>query len=275
MSLAQGGAGGGAVGGGALAIDFARSYLVFRSTRVNHTPRLQLDAACTLTGPDGAPRRFVLTCPCIGEHMYLSAGLIQQPPFEFLMVAEHRREYAILRRHATAPAAGAPPEVHRLGEAMSTRSGVPAPVVALDVSIATHTHVRPASSHADLRAALDAGWPVVGRTTYLAEDGQTTVALEYPVKVLNVAVDRPLWQVDTGPVLVPDLSEYGTGRPEPLAGRFSLAFLVYNTWDRAEIALRRPTVLVEGEGEHVATEHYSEVRALQARNELVCAPGQD
>jgi hypothetical protein len=266
------------VGGAALAIDFARSYLVFRSTRVNHTPRLQLDAACTLSGlsgPDGAPRRFVLTCPCIGEHMYLPAGLIQQPPYEFLMVAEHRREYAILRRHATVPAAGTLPEAHRLGEAMSTRSGVPAPVVALDVSLATHAQVRPATSHADLRAALDAGWPVLGRTTYLAEDGQTTVALEYPVKVLNVAVDRPLWQVDTGPVLVPDLSPSGPGDPGPLAGRFNLAFLVYNTWDRAEIALRRPTVLVAGEGVQVATEHYSEVRALPARNELFCAPGQD
>ena len=65
----------------------------------------------------------------------------------------------------------------------------------------------------------------------------------------------------------------GTGRPEPLAGRFSLAFLVYNTWDRAEIALRRPTVLAQVEGEHVATEHYSDVRALPARNELFCAPG--
>jgi len=265
---------GGAAGGEALAVDFARSYLVFRSTRVNHTPRLQLDAACTLSGPDGAPRRFVLTCPCIGEHMYLPAGLIQQPPFEFLMVAEHRREYAILRRHVAATATGDPRETHRLGEAMSTRSGVPAPVVALDVSLATHAHVRPAASHADLRAALDAGWPVVGRTTYLAADGQTNVALEYPVKVLNVAVDRPQWQVDTGPVLVPDLSEGGTADSEPLAGRFDLAFLVYNTWDRAEIALRRPTVLVEGEGQHVATEHYSDVRALQARNELFCATGQ-
>ncbi len=244
---------------------------MFRSTRVNHTPRLQLDAACTLTGRGGAPRRFVLTCPCIGEHMYLPAGLIQQPPYEFLMVAEHRREYAILRRHAAAT--GDPREAHRLGEAMSTLSGAPAPVVALDVSLATHAHVRPATSHADLRAALDAGWPVVGRTTYLSEDGQTTVALEYPVKVLNVAVDRPLWQVDTGPVLVPDLAENETGRPGPLAGRFSLAFLVYNTWDRAEIALRRPTVLARVEGEHVATEHYNDVRALPARNELFCASG--
>jgi hypothetical protein len=254
-----------------VAIDFARSYLVFRSTRVNHTPRLQLDAACVLTRSDGAPRRFVLTCPCIGEHMYLPAGLIQEPPYEFLMVAEHRRAYAIFRRHASA--ARDSREAHRLGEAMSTRSGVPAPVAALDVSLAAHPHARPAASHADLRAALDRGWPVVGRTTYLGGDGVTTVALEYPVKVLNVALDRPLWQVDTGPVIVPNFQRLRGGGDELLAGWFDLAFLVFNTWDRAEIALRRPTALAHTEGEPVATEHFSEVRVLEVRNELFCAAG--
>jgi hypothetical protein len=189
---------------GPVAIDFARSYLVFRSTRVDHTPRLQLDAACSLTGPDGATRRFVLTCPCIGEHMYVPAGLIQEPPYEFLMVAEHRREYAIHRRHASA--ARDSREAHRLGEAMSTVSGVPAPVTALDVSLATHKSVRQAASQADLRAALDNGWPVVGRTSYLAEDGETTV-------------------------------------------------------------------LARAEGKPVATEHYRDVRILDARNALYCAAG--
>jgi hypothetical protein len=256
-------------------IDFARSTLIFRTTRVQHTPRLQLDATCTLTGRDGETRRFVLTCPCIGEHMYLDTGLIQEPPFEFLMIAEHQREYAIIRKHASA--AHDVREAHRFGESMSTRSGVPAALTGLDVRLTPYPHlqaVRPDTAHADLRAALDHDWPVVGRTTYLDPDGETTVVLDYPVKILNVAIDRPVWQVDTGPILVPDLQPGGVGAEGPLAGRFTLAFLVFNRWDRAELALRRPTPLLPaepGRPSPLATEHYSQVRTLAARHELFCA----
>jgi hypothetical protein len=49
--------------------DFSCSFLLFQSDRVNHTPRLQLDAVCTVTGSDGATRQFALTTACVGENM--------------------------------------------------------------------------------------------------------------------------------------------------------------------------------------------------------------
>lgn len=245
--------------------DFARSFLQFRSLRVNHTPRLQLDASCRLRGEYGRTRQFVLTCPCIGENMYVPSGLIHDPPFEFLMVAEHQSEYAIIRKHADADRDVS--ETHRFAEAMATVSGTPAKIVTLDVFFARYPRMRPITTYDAFRAALLENLPLNGRTTYRGEDGKTEVVLEYPAKVTNVGHDRPVWQVDTGPVIVPDLSA-----PEPLlSGRFRLAYLVFNAWDRVELARRRRTAIGSSPGPSAATAHFSELAGLTVTNELFCA----
>ena len=229
--------------------DYGRSYLRFRSDRVNHSPRLQLDASCVVRTAGGQERRFVLTSPCIGERMYVETGLIHEPPFEFLMVGEHQAEYAIHRRRRTVERDER--EVHRFDEAMQTVGGVPARIRELDVHLASYDRVEPIETYEAFRDALLENRPVNGRTSYLAEDGQTTVALEYPAKTMNVAHDRPAWQVDAGPLIVPDLSR-PLAPDEPLVGRFDLAYLVFNRWDYAEMAI------------------YSRVRGLTVRNELFC-----
>jgi len=245
--------------------DYARSHLQFRSDRVNHTPRLQLDASCRLRGDAGQQREFVLTAPCIGESMYVATGLIHQPSFEFLMIAEHQSEYAIVRRHASADRDNV--ETHRLGEPMSTQSGVPARVVALDVYLATHRRMRPITTYEAFHDALLGNRPINGRTTYLGEDGKTQVILEYPAKTTNVGHDRPVWQVDTGPVLVPDFDA-----ADPLqSGRFRLAHLVFNRWDYAELALRCRTEIATIGDPLPATAHYSELHSLSVTNELFVA----
>jgi hypothetical protein len=114
--------------------------------------------------------------------------------------------------------------------------------------------------------------PVTGRTTYLDEEGQTTVVLEYPAKTLNVAHGSPAWQVDAGPILVPDLRA-PRQVPDLLAGRFDVAYLVFNSWDRAEVAVRRPVELGRAGGRAIATAHYADIRVLEARNELFAAGG--
>lgn len=248
-----------------VAYDFARSYLRFRTDRVNHTPRLQIDAACTVQAPGQPPRHFALTAPCIGESMYVPEGLIQSPVYEFVMIAEHRTEYAVQKKGADA--ARDISEAHRFGEAMMTNSGVPATVQVLDVHWRNYRRLAPITTYAAFSDALLRDQPINGRTTYLAGDGQTTVTLEYPAKTVNVAHGREAWQVDAGPVLIPDLND-----PHPLlAGRFRLAYLVFNRWDYAEITTRQPVEVARTASGAVATTHFAGVRALAVRNELFCA----
>ena len=55
--------------------------------------------------------------------------------------------------------------------------------------------------------------------------------IEYPVKTINVSERDRYYQVDTGPVLFPDLS---IGH-ESFVGNFRLAYIAHNCADWAEI----------------------------------------
>jgi hypothetical protein len=240
--------------------DFSRSFLRFTSDRVNHTPRLQLDALCRVTLPAGTSRELVLTAPCLGESMYVASGLIHQPPFEFVMVAEAAVAFAVVRHHANA--ADDLSEAHRVGEAMSTRGGVPARVTTLDVTLRRFSGVERVRDYDDFRRVLLADRPMVGRTSYNIGQG-ALVELEYPIKTGNVAHGMPAWQVDAGPV--PWLDSVDA---ELLVGRAGLAYLVYNDFAWAEVARRVPTPLRDG---GPATAHYGAVERVVVRNELFAA----
>ena len=74
------------------------------------------------------------------------------------------------------------------------------------------------------------------------------------------------FQVDTGPLLVPDF----TSKAKSAINRLEMAHVAYNRLDKAEFILRRPTPIADKEGkELVQVLHYSEVREYPARNLLL------
>ena len=243
--------------------DFSRSFLLFQSERVNHTPRLQLDAVSTVTSPDGSARQFVLTTACVGENMYVAEGLVQLPGYEFVMIAEHRTEYAIRKRGATT--AEDVREARRFGEAMPTYSGKPTRVTELAVHLVPLASATPLTTYDEVRTALLAQQPITCRTSYSSAEGDgARVVLEYPAKIVNVQHDRPNWQIDTGPILVPDF----TAAASLFADRLELAYIVFNSWSRAEVLERRPTPVTSAGDQGPQTTHYSTVRQLAVLNEM-------
>jgi hypothetical protein len=242
--------------------DFSRSFLLFRSDRVNHTPRLQLDAVCTVTASGEAARQFVLTTACVGENMYVAEGLVQLPAYEFVMIAEHRTEYAIRKRGATT--AEDVREARRFGEAMPTYSGHQTRVTELAVRLVPLEHATPLTTYDEIQAAMLAQQPITCRTSYTAAANGTRVVLEYPAKIVNVQHDRPNWQIDTGPILVPDFEATST----LFVGRLELAYILFNSWNRAEVLERRPTPVTSAGDRGPQTSHYSAVHSLAVRNEL-------
>ena len=73
---------------------------------------------------------------------------------------------------------------------------------------------------------------------------------------------KGIWQVDTGPILFPDL----TLQTERLIERFVPAFTIYNRRDYAEFALRHRTS-IRGDA---ASHHYSDIRKLRASSRFFC-----
>jgi hypothetical protein len=209
--------------------DLLHSAFFFRTTStLDHTPRMQLAAACRVERPGEPATVAHLTHPCIAESMYQSHGLIQEPVATFTAIVMAGQEVAFLRR----PALGGleTRSSIRLGDAMPTHSGVPATMLELRVLLRDARNPRALADAAAIRAAAMDGSRIVGRTVLLLDDA--TATLDYPVTTINVSTDSEAWQVDAGPVLLPTRppgdSTFAVDRLEP-------GYLVFNGLDWAEV----------------------------------------
>jgi hypothetical protein len=238
-------------------LDCQRSFLRFSTTRVNHTPRLAIAAACTLTPRGGSPATYYLTCPCIGEAMYVPTELIHLPVSEFRLIAAPGEQFLLLKRFADAQldVCGA----FRCGEVMPTHDGRGARVVELAATVRPLAAATPITGYAEFRAALLDGRRMVGITTYTDPATGDHVRLDYPADTVNIAHDRDAWQVDAGPLVLPALAAAAL----PVA-RLRPAYLVYNRWDYAEFVSWQPTALPGG----ATTCHYGQRTALACQHQL-------
>lgn len=115
--------------------------------------------------------------------------------------------------------------------------------------------------------ATHEGALLIGQTE-LAGSGMRAI-IEYPVKTMNIRDATTTYQVDTGPVLLPDLSR----RHSRLVDSLRLAYVAFNTAEFADFVIEVPTVLRAENGAAAATTcHYSERVSLQSSNRLFSVP---
>lgn len=242
--------------------DFARSFLQFTTDHSGHTPRLQLEASCALT-TGGTTKEYHLVTPCMSERMYRESGLVIEPTSLFWMIASHNDEFLMQKCHAST--AHDVREAHRLGEKMSTQDGKGATMQKLEITIRRLDRVRKIETYQEIREAILSNKLMTGRTTYADSSRETLVRLDYPIKICNIPHRHEGWQIDTGPIVMPDPSLTG----EPTVARLNMAFIVFNAWNWADVALRRAAPVGASGGQ---TQHYSHVLRLDnVTNELFCA----
>lgn len=125
--------------------------------------------------------------------------------------------------------------------------------------------VSPLETWEQIRDATAAGKPIVSRTELTDAETGLRAIIECPVKTLNVSHDRKMYQVDTGPVALPDLGR----RYEPRVDCVRLAFVAFNAPHFADFVIEQPTgVAVDGH-ECCQVLHYSHPISLPARNTLL------
>jgi hypothetical protein len=217
--------------------------------------RIQLDAACTLTDDrSGKSETYYLIAPCRAERMYLDTPLFQMPNYEFCGIWS-ADEFLIIR---TAWVSSRDNRQYGLGNQRWRETK-------LDVRTFADTWVLP-DDDAVVSATLD-NLPINARTEiYDADRGQRAL-LEYPVKTMNVMQGPSCFQVDTGPLILPD---FGNIMTHPIEC-FELAHVVYHQRDTAEFILRKPVSPDANQGAVSANTDYSVVKILNARNELVAS----
>lgn len=234
-------------------IDFARSFVTFftKPHQGGNIARILIDAACTITGErTGTARTFYLIAPCRSEQMYVDAPLFQMPNYEFCGVFTDD-EVMIVRTHWTSDR-----DNREIASATERFAKV-------DITVQHLPHPEALTDDAQAVAATLANRPLVARTELQNEARGRRALLDYPIKTMNVTRDPARLQVDTGPLLYPNLD----ATAEPAIARFEIAHVVYHQRDRAEFILRRPTP-VGDEGAALAVTDYSDVRLVPARNTL-------
>ena len=256
--------------------DYGRSFVTFRidltkkrpvtvSQKPPHTlnnGRLQVDCLCRVTPPRGKSRQFVLSASCKGEQVNVTKGMWHTPSSDMCMVADPE-EILILKSWDRnnkgvmlyPPSLGAQPErqVCRVADALD--------------SLRIHLTWRkgtPLTTTRQIIAAVLDGRAIVGRTEFKAADG-SRVMVEYPIKTINASERDHFYQVDTGPILLP---EPGRGKPASSIASLQRAFIAHNSADYAEVIINVPTPLTKS----ISVNHYSKVIGLKVRNRLFALP---
>ena len=214
--------------------------------------RASLDARAVLTElTTGVEREYVLTVSCQTEQVWVKRDVWHQPPADMCMIAS-QDEFLIVKRWDKAEK-GVMRHPATLG--VQPERQLDDPVICFD-RYGIDRVIRPGRLLESVNAiveALSTSAPVVAQTEYVT--GGFRVLLEYPVKIVNFSERERYYQVDTGPVLLPEL---GAG-VKPLIKAMQLAFVAHNSQDWAEFLVCSPTPVGPG----IKVHHYSRVVRLE------------
>jgi hypothetical protein len=133
--------------------------------------------------------------------------------------------------------------------------------------LSDHPDAEPLQTNDAIRRTTREGILLVGQTTLSDTTTGLQAIIEFPVKTMNIHDETNSYQVDTGPVMLPDLSQ----RYPRLVDSLRPAYVAFNAPDFADFVIEVPTpVQLGGQGGagEAMTHHFSERVSLPASNRL-------
>jgi len=232
------------------AVDYGRSFI---NTKARwNSPRFWVESRLRISDPAAKTTREYFQCGlCKSEYTFPARGMFHPDNYDFLPVFS-QVDCVVFRRHLTDR--GKYLEVKPIAQAWEGT----APVV-------RHFRGRMLRNVEEISKAMTAGKQLVGQTEIRDEKSGRVAVIEFPIKTINWHRDTGQWQVDTGPVLLPDL----TVPADQWSSKLRLAFVAFNAPDWAEFLIDEPTPIRDGEKEAAKVFHYMRQFACPARNVLV------
>jgi len=255
-------------------IDFQLSFFTFRidtlkkpPKTVSHKPpyslnnaRIPVDSRCVIIEKDtGISHTFIQGVNCKTEQVGASENLFYQPNADFVPICSlDGSKFMALKAFDIAdrgmklypPSLGEHPERQIIDSEETFES------LKVDLTTAPGTVLE---SPDEIVESVLANRPLNGCTRI--ESDRYSADIEYPIKTINANERDMVYQPDTGPVMLPDLSR----SPDDLIGGIDLAFLAFNTPDWAEFIIRVPTAI----SDDLKVYHYSQTARFDAQNRIV------
>jgi hypothetical protein len=250
--------------------DFSRSYFRFRidlhvqpaitvthawTTTLNNV-RIHLESRCELVHRiTGKSHVYVLSASCKTERVGVKRDCWMQPNADFCVAASDE-EFLVLKNwaHKDMPVAIDPGAT---GQPLERQSGLCREAWADFGYELRPAEGRTLDSIEDLIAVVQGDRPLVAHNEY--DDGDYRVCLDYPVKTINFSERERVYQTDTGPILLPDLSPARLAHGARLIDCFDLAYAAFNSEGWAEFIVNVPTPVGEG----IRVNHYSRPRRIE------------
>ncbi len=240
-------------------LDYGRSFLIGKWPE--NEVRFWVESRTRIIDePSGRTEDYVQTASCKSEDTFAERELFYEDNYDFLPI--FGPEYGIIFRRQA-----------RLNSDYKTC------VKAAEMWGGQVYHLVEATTFEELPAtdaiinAAHSFRPIVAQTEiWNAETGLRAI-IECPVKTLNTNRQRPVYQVDTGPVAFPDL----TKRYDRHVDAISLAFVAFNAAHFADFVLEAPTSLraigaapggASADAEAILIHHYSRRLSLEAKNRV-------
>jgi hypothetical protein len=247
-------------------LDFSRSFFTFRidierrpPRTVSHKPPyIQIECRCHIRDkPSGREETLLLGASCKTERVGVQRDIWTEPNADFAPIFSDTA-FLNIKTYARAGTQVAlyPPS---LGAQSDRQTGLLG-----DAFESVERHLAECdgqvlSSPGEIVAATLANRPLVARTRL--ENDRYVATMDYPIKTMNANERDMIYQTDTGPVLLPDLSV----EPDGLLPRCELAFAAFNGPDWIEFLVRVPTPI----DDTVQVQHYSKTVRMDAANQVL------
>lgn len=245
--------------------DFSNSYMTWSAPadlndtrKPGHMPwgnsaRILIDARCTIIDEKNEKvEELFLVAPCRTEWMYRETEMIQNPSGEYRVIFSQDRQLYVGKKIAEETARGKSTSTSWFNTLVFDVDLVPAKVLETNEAVVEATIKRV---------------PIVAKTEIVNAEKGLRAMLEYPIRTMNFHEERQRFQVDTGPLIFPDLNL----DDELLIDRCKLAHTVYNNFTYAEFICKQPTPIFNADGKEVASAyHYSDYHELQVTNTMLC-----
>jgi hypothetical protein len=226
--------------------DYSKSFVTFVTPGRTNNARLQVESVGTLHDADSdTSRTYCFFASCKSESVFVEKGLFQEDNYDFCGIFSDE-EYALFRTHPTHT------EGFREEGLWKDRfDDVTFDLAQVEAEVLT-------SNRDIVQASLD-GVPLAG--TVSISNGRLSVDLQFPIKTMNANDIDNVYQIDTGPIPLPDLETNFDLHVE----RFSPAYVAYNAHDSADFVIQQPLAV----SDTVRVTHYAHPVSLPARTQVL------
>ena len=234
-------------------LNYGRSFLI--GTAPSNQVRLWIESRTRIIDENsGVEEDYLQAGSCKSEHTFAPKDLFVKDNYDFMPIFGPERSVIFRRKAWLNP---------NYADYRPTSGMWGGPKYHL-VEVESYEEVK---SNQEVLEAAHSFEPIVGQTEIWNNKTKLRAIIEYPVKTLNNNIEDDIYQVDTGPVGLPDLSKTCDHHIE----RFSLAFVAFNVPEFADFVIESPTAIREdgAEGKEICrVRHYSKIISLEARNRL-------